>query len=240
MKPVRAVIFDWGGTLTPWHEVDVRAGWAAFARGYGTMACALNDLTARLVAAEDQAWHAARHEHRATTQAEILLRAGVQPDSPATGAGLARYWDFWEPHTVTHPAVPSMLDALSSAGLRVGVLSNTTWPRDYHEGLFDRDEVSGFIDAQVYSCEIGVTKPHPDAFHAVLDLLDVSAEEAVFVGDRLHEDIAGAAAVGLRTVYLEHPMYPGDHVTTSNAVPNAVVGDLDAIPPLILGQRQAR
>jgi putative hydrolase of the HAD superfamily len=25
--PVRAVIFDWGGTITPWHTVDLRAQW---------------------------------------------------------------------------------------------------------------------------------------------------------------------------------------------------------------------
>jgi putative hydrolase of the HAD superfamily len=26
------VIFDWGGTLTPWHEVDVPEQWRVFAR----------------------------------------------------------------------------------------------------------------------------------------------------------------------------------------------------------------
>lgn len=229
------MIFDWGGTLTPWHEVDVRAGWAAFAHGYGTMACALNDLTARLVAADREAWRAARSEHRATTLAEILRLAGVEPDSPAAEAGLARYWDFWEPHTVTHPAVWPMFEALTAAGLRIGVLSNTTWPREYHEGLFQRDEVSAFIDAQVYSCEVGVTKPHPDAFRAVLEELGVAPTDAVHVGDRLHEDVAGAAAVGLRTVHLEHPMYDGDDVVTSTAEPDAVVRDLGDIAPLILG-----
>lgn len=232
---MRAAIFDWGGTLTPWHEVDVRAGWAAFARGYGTMACALNDLVGRLVTADEAAWHAARNKHRGVRQAEILRNAGVDPDSPAAQAGLIHYWDFWEPHTVTHPGVWPMLEALSSQGLRIGVLSNTTWPREYHEALFHRDDVARFIDAQVYSCELGVTKPHPEAFRAVLEELRVSPAEAVHVGDRLHEDIAGAAAVGLRTVYLEHPMYAGDHIATSDAVPDAVVRHLDEIAPLVLG-----
>ncbi|MBK8460774.1 MAG: HAD family hydrolase [Micropruina sp.] len=230
---VKAVIFDWGGTLTPWHEVDGRAAWVAFARGYGTMACALNDLTAGLLAADQAAWQAAREEHRSRTLAEILASCGVEPSSAAAEAGLAAYWDFWEPHTLTHPGVWPVLDALSSAGLRIGVLSNTTWPRDYHRGLFERDGVADLIDAEVYSCEIGVTKPHPDAFHAVLAELGVSAEEAVFVGDRLHEDIEGAAAVGMRTILLEHPMYAGDHLTPSTAVPDDVVRDLSEIVPLL-------
>ena len=31
---IEAVIFDWGGTLTPWHEVDLTAGWYAYASIY--------------------------------------------------------------------------------------------------------------------------------------------------------------------------------------------------------------
>ena len=26
---IEAVIFDWGGTLTPWHNVDIRGAWLA-------------------------------------------------------------------------------------------------------------------------------------------------------------------------------------------------------------------
>ena len=31
---VSAVIFDWGGTITPWHTVDVNEQWRVFAREY--------------------------------------------------------------------------------------------------------------------------------------------------------------------------------------------------------------
>ena len=30
--PVDAVVFDWGGTLTPWHEVDLPEQWRVVAR----------------------------------------------------------------------------------------------------------------------------------------------------------------------------------------------------------------
>ena len=30
-QPLRAVIFDWGGTLTPWHTVDLAEQWTVFA-----------------------------------------------------------------------------------------------------------------------------------------------------------------------------------------------------------------
>ena len=37
--PVEAVIFDWGGTITPWHTVDLRQQWHVFAQGMGAIAC---------------------------------------------------------------------------------------------------------------------------------------------------------------------------------------------------------
>lgn len=229
------MIFDWAGTLTPWHEVDARAGWAAFARGYGTLACALNNLTGSLVDADETARRAARADNRGSTLESILRAAGVQLDSAATDAGLAAYWDFWEAHTRLHPAAWPMLASLTAAGMKVGVLANSSWPRAHHERLFERDEVAGFLDAQVYSGEIGVTKPHPDAFGAVLGALGVTAAEAVYVGDRPHEDIAGAASVGLRTVLLKHRWFVGDEVRPGDAVPTAVVHDLDEVAPLVLG-----
>src|SRR4029453_18044904 len=55
-----AVIFDWGGTITPWHDVDLHAQWTAFADGAGTVACARNDLAAALYDAESPAWQRGR------------------------------------------------------------------------------------------------------------------------------------------------------------------------------------
>lgn len=235
MATPRAVIFDWAGTLTPWHEVDARAGWAAFARGYGTLACALNNLTAALVDADEAAQRVAQQQNRATTLEAILRAAGVPPDSVAAEAGLAAYWEFWEPHTITHPAAGPVLASLSAADVRIGVLANSIWPRAYHQGLFERDGVAEFLDAQGYSAEIGVTKPHPEAFRAVLAELGVSPAEAAYVGDRPYEDIAGAASLGLRTVLLTHRWFLGDAVRPGDAVPTAVVHDLDEVAALVLG-----
>ena len=31
---VDAVVFDWGGTLTPWHDIDLVEQWSAYAVVY--------------------------------------------------------------------------------------------------------------------------------------------------------------------------------------------------------------
>ena len=115
--------------------------------------------------------------------------AGVSPTEPF----LASYVDAWEPHTFTDPDVPALLGFLKENNIRIGVLSNTMWPRSWHEDVFRRDGVLDLIDGAVYSSEIDWTKPHPEAFRAAMIAVGVSdPERCVFVGDRPYEDVHGA------------------------------------------------
>jgi putative hydrolase of the HAD superfamily len=70
---IDAVIFDWGGTLTPWKTIDNLAGWRLLAEvlhdGDAERAASLADA---LLAAEDARWAAAREEHRAFTLEQVL------------------------------------------------------------------------------------------------------------------------------------------------------------------------
>jgi putative hydrolase of the HAD superfamily len=67
------------------------------------------------------------------------------------------------------------------------------------------------LDFAVFSSEVGKRKPHPEIFQRALDALRVSAADAVFVGDRLYEDVRGAGELGMTTVQAlwfradEHP-----------------------------------
>jgi FMN phosphatase YigB (HAD superfamily) len=59
------------------------------------------------------------------------------------------------------------------------------------------------IDAGISSFHHGKSKPHASIFRAVLDLLDVTPEEAAMVGDAVEEDLAGARAIGMRAILLD-------------------------------------
>jgi putative hydrolase of the HAD superfamily len=104
------------------------------------------------------------------------------------------------------------------------------WPRELHERVFHRDEVLGLIDGAVYSSEIPWTKPHPEAFRAVMAAVGVTDPAAcVFVGDRPYDDIFGAKSLGMRAVLKPNstvPAYPG-------AIPDVVISRLtDLLPHL--------
>jgi len=219
---VRAVLFDWGGTLTPWHTIELADAWLAC--GFGERAAA------RLLAAEEAVWARALDTHRSGTIDEVFAAAGVS----AGPAERAAYYAWWEEHTVTDPEVRPLLLALRERGIRVGVLSNTLWPRSEHERVFRRDGVADLIDAAVYTSEIEWTKPHPAAFRAALAAVGgIDPADAVFVGDRPWDDVCGAQGVGMRAVLVPHSDIPEYQRRPVDREPDAVVHRLAELLPLV-------
>jgi putative hydrolase of the HAD superfamily len=228
---VRAVIFDWGGTLTPWHTVDFRAEAEALAR-----AAVDGDHTTPelLMAAGEAVWTRSREEHRSATLADVFAHAGLTHDEDL----LASYRSFWEPHTITDPEVPELLGGLRADGLRIGVLSNTVWPRHWHEDFFRRDGVLDLFHGAVYTSEVPWTKPAPEAFRAAMDAVGVDEPgECVFVGDRLFDDIWGASNVGMRTILVPHSDIPEQQVGHSVGEPDAVAHRLGEVHGIVSGWR---
>jgi putative hydrolase of the HAD superfamily len=116
---------------------------------------------------------------------------------------------------------------LRERGIKVGVLSNTMWPRSAHERVFLRDQVLNLIDGAVYSSEIAWAKPHPEAFRAAMAAVGMDdPADCVFVGDRPYDDVHGAKGAGMRAVLI-----PNSHVPAfDGAVPDAVITRLSELP----------
>ena len=140
---VRAVIFDWGGTLTPWHTVDHDALWREVCAPHFPAARA-DQVAAAIVAAEHALWQLTEDAQRSATLTDVFEQAGITP----TEALLASYFEAWDPHTFTDPDAGPLLRDLRERGIKVGVLSNTMWPRSAHERVFRRDGVLDLIDGR--------------------------------------------------------------------------------------------
>jgi len=231
---IDAVIFDWGGTLTPWHTIDLAEQWRVYAR---VVAPDHADAVAvALQTAEEEAWTAARVQQRSTTFAALLTAAGVPHDAAATRA----LRDFWEPHTLTDPDVPDLFAQLRARRIRVGVLSNTVWPRAWHEDVFARDGVLDLVDGAVYTSEIAHTKPHAEAFRAAMAAVGVTDPgRCVFVGDRPYDDISGAHEVGMRAVLVPHSDIPASQQVPVDVSPDAIVDRLADLLPHVDSWREA-
>lgn len=231
LTPLQAVIFDWGGTLAEYALVEFEQLWLRAAAHLDPDREV--ETAMHLAAVEAQLWERTATHQRSGTLADILAEAAsllgrdVAAAVREEAAGL--YLDAWEPH-IRHDedAVP-VLTALRERGLRIGLLSNTHWPRDYHERFLERDRLIDLIDARLYTSEMEYMKPHPAAFRAALEALDVSdPARAVFVGDRLFDDISGAQGAGMRAVLRRNSAVP-DH----DVEPDAVIDRLPELLPLV-------
>ena len=235
--PVDAVVFDWGGTLTPWHEVDLPEQWRVFAREVHGIPVDSPDvsqadldeahrLADRILEVESAAWTRGRDEHTSAALADILEAAGIDAAHDRHHLALAAYRGFWEPHTHTDPQVRPLWEGLRARGIKVGVLSNTIWSREYHQGIFERDGVLDLVDADLYSSELDHVKPHPEAFRAICRELDVDPRRSVYGGDRIFEDVHGPQQVGMRAIWIPHSDIPANQRVEVTAVPDGRAHEL--------------
>lgn len=231
MTTVEAVVFDWGGTLSVHADLDMPDMWRLAARHIDPAREA--DICAALVAAEARTWERVARDQASATLSSILADASAELGIDVAEAVLEdaalHHLDSWTPLIRHHEDALPALAALHTEGIRIGLLSNTHWPRSFHEHFLERDGLAPFIDVRCYTSEMTHTKPHPKAFKTVLAALGVRAPgRAVFVGDRLYDDIWGAQMMGMRTVWRRNTGVPGFDVE-----PDATVDELGELVAIV-------
>jgi HAD superfamily hydrolase (TIGR01509 family) len=89
------------------------------------------------------------------------------------------------------------MEVLSKKELKLGVISNTSWPLPREEV----DYLSEFFDVITTSYEHGFRKPHPSIYNATLGKLGVSPDRAIHVGNSTN-DIVGARNAGMKSAFV--------------------------------------
>ena len=148
------------------------------------------------------------------------------------GAGLEacarEIYDEWAgcQHFALYDDVQRTLERISTAGFRIGLISNTHRCLESFQSHF---ELEPYVTAALSSSEHGYLKPHPSIFEAALRLLDASPCESVMVGDSLAHDINGARTIGMQGVLIERSG------TTECDVPDGVpvIRTLDELPAML-------
>ena len=124
------------------------------------------------------------------------------------------------------PEVLATLEELRRAGYRMGLVSNISLRPDLMRADLERMGLAQYLDATVFSSEVGVRKPDPRIFQEALDRLRVEPPETVFVGDRLYDDVSGAQAVGMRSVLTRQFRQEDD----PEYAPDAMIAHLSDLP----------
>jgi putative hydrolase of the HAD superfamily len=234
---VEAVIFDWGGTLSEFVDAELVDAWRLAARHLDPDH--EDEIAARLVRVEADFWATTSSHQRSATLADLLATAAAELGLDVAEALLeeaaVRHLDAWTPHIRHDPDAVMVLSELRAGGAGIGMLSNTHWPRAFHERFLERDGLVGLIDVRLYTSEMPFQKPHPSAFLAAAAALGVDPERVVFVGDRPWDDISGARAAGMRTVLRPNPFAP----EVEGLEPDARITRLPELVDLLRGWRSA-
>jgi HAD superfamily hydrolase (TIGR01509 family) len=199
-----AVLFDWGDTLMRWTWDDelLAAGHRAGLEAIGREP--LPELTERF----REAYLPLLAQPGALEEVEypgIVRDLLGDVDIHIADDELARFLEAehaaWAPAGELAATTHALLEALRGRGLKLALVSNAIDPPWLLHQDIERQGIRERVDAAVFSSELGWRKPHPVIFERALELLGgVAPERALFVGDSLANDIAGAAALGMTTV----------------------------------------
>jgi putative hydrolase of the HAD superfamily len=109
----------------------------------------------------------------------------------------------------------SVLEALSARGLYLSIVSNID--DDYLGPMVARSGLEDVLDDWSSSEEARSCKPDPGFFEFALAKAGCRADEVLFVGDSPEHDIAGAKPLGMQTALMSEP----------GLEPPGTVGDVD-------------
>lgn len=97
------------------------------------------------------------------------------------------------------PGTDWALKSLREQGVKTGLVSN--WDLSAR-AVLRQTGLEQLFDVVVISAEVGVEKPDPTIFELALSVLDVSAGDALYIGDNYYDDIVGARRLGMEGVLI--------------------------------------
>jgi putative hydrolase of the HAD superfamily len=87
--------------------------------------------------------------------------------------------------------------------------------------------LDGYFDPVIISGDFGYRKPDARLFQKALDRLQVSPNQAVYVGNDCYRDIFGAQQLGIKTVLFHHT---GDISRPNEAEPTYIIREFGELP----------
>jgi HAD superfamily hydrolase (TIGR01549 family) len=232
---VKAVITDYIGTL-------VNANYYNMDASRKTLHKALTDAgfetgLAEFLEAYTQAhekYRAVRYEQlrevaNAVWVCEALNNLGcsVTPEDSRIKVALNVFFQRYVESLELRPYAKKLLRRIKEH-CKLGLVSNFTYAPVVYASL-RKLCINQFFDTVLVSDANGWRKPHTRIFQDALRKLQVKAEEAVFIGDSPLEDIKGAQAAGIKTVFVPSQFFSLKDLDESGRKPDFVAHGLDEV-----------
>ena len=237
---IEAILFDLDDTL-----VDARGSWrAGFAEAIAELHAdspALRRLGSPTAIYDEHFRRYSEQAHRAAgfgewqasftiAAFERLVAEHVGPDPALASRLVARYQAATPGHLAIFPDAEPLLERLG-ARYPLGLISNG--PSELQRPKIEKFDLERYFEVVLVSGEFGTRKPDPSIFAAALETLGIPAARAVFIGDNPTDDIAGASAVGLASIWVNRGDWTAPDPGNREALPHAEVRELREIPAVL-------
>ncbi|MBW2384807.1 MAG: AAA family ATPase, partial [Deltaproteobacteria bacterium] len=161
-----------------------------------------------------------------------LAELGLDDSHPALEHLVRRFEEASHTsHVVALDGAEALLSALDTAGIPSVLVCDTgLTPGRVVRQLLDRLGLLRYLRVQAFSDEVGAPKPDARAFLAAIGPLGVDPKHVLHVGDLKRTDVAGARALGMRTVRIRArhddatQMDDADDIVDSHAELAALLG----------------
>ena len=220
------LIFDLYGTLVDIHTEESDAVWEKTAIYFGFYGAhytgpelkrAFDAAIAAREAKAGQSYECFPDIPFETVMAQLFQDRGVTEDSERLGVNAAQLFRILSfDYIRLYPDVPDALALLRAKGFRLWLLSNAqqvfTAYELRHLGL--GEQLDGIFLSSDYRCR----KPDSRFFRALLESRQLDPGKCLMIGNDRQTDIAGAAALGLATLYMHTGMTPSSQAPANPAL----------------------
>ena len=141
-------------------------------------------------------------------------------------------WLWYEPLSKAakiEPDIRQTLDELNSAGLKLGILSNTFVSKYSIEKQLEDAGILDFFSVRMYSYEFDFRKPDLRIFKIAAERIGEAFGNIMYVGDRIDKDAKPALELGMKSVIKTA------YTNTSKSIPEGTlkINKLSELPELI-------
>ncbi len=201
MKQIKAITFDFGGTLAH-GELDRENYRRAlidyiFRLGYSGGRAKLNKARNGMLERLRKAQEKNRELQFEELYRSLLFDLGLHPTQERVGYIEQLYYHFFKIGLIS--GVREILVNLSGR-YNLAIISNVI--SNASRLALRKFNLEQYFDYVVLSRDLGIRKPDPKIFNFTLQNLGVKSREAIHVGDSLEHDVLGAKNVGMKTVWI--------------------------------------
>jgi putative hydrolase of the HAD superfamily len=194
-----AVVFDLFGTLVPeFPAVDFHESVRGMGERVGADPDAFEELWNRTAIARQTGEYA----HVEANVRAMVGKLGLEIDEVHVAEALDVRASLYRKWFHPRPGALETLEEVKRRGYPVALISMCAPDTP---ALWRASALAGFVDVEVFSCEVGLRKPDAAIYLYATERLGVAPEGCLYCGDGSYGELRGAEAVGMAAYEIRDP-----------------------------------